>query len=148
MSIDEIRERDDSVVWHDWTSQAARDRHTLLVEIDRLQGTLTARNAGQIECERQLDEQEGEIDRLTGLQSKWAEETSRAERHRAVAEIEAGRLKAELAVARTLIDSGQWWSHQNGVDTERARCIAAIEASCMICPECIVEAVKVIEADA
>jgi len=59
----------DTHIGNEWCQ--CEDTRKLIDEIERLQGTLTARNAGQIECERQLEEQdrriatlEAEVDRL------------------------------------------------------------------------------------
>ena len=148
---------------------------TLLAEIDSRDAYIELQKDGIDNAHLE------EIDRLNGLQRKWAEENYRAERHRAVAEMEANRLETELAESELLSEKrlkaaiakgeilqtmvGELAEAQDLIDSlegdpeqvmwkvaackaERARCIAAIEASCMICPECIVEAVKVIEAPA
>ena len=122
--IRDIRERDGK----NWRQrgitpmvQAQRDRHTLLAEVDRM----TIEHATEdIVCNKEYVEA---IEKTT---------------IEALDEID--RLKAELAEARETYR----FTNQDAVKAERARCIAAIGASCMICPECIVEAVKVIEADA
>ena len=138
--IQAIRERDEGerhkpFSGHGSHAIAIADRHTLLAEIDRLKAEL--KNAVEYNDQdfeviesisKERDRLNAELadaqDGYTQLQEEYAETVA-----------EARDLPDSIMLARAKA-------------TERARCIAAIEASCMICPECIVEAVKVIEADA
>ena len=106
-----------------------------LAEIQRLRDAIR---------ERRLDE----IDRLKAELAEAGEAVKRYERAADTWEGLYNDLRRELVEVREDAHGQMADAVNSERKAERARCIAAIEASCMICPECIVEAVKVIEADA